>query len=160
MPPRLLAGVNSRSTEIRNDIEVDDRLVCHTMITCCNDGWKKSGFTPSGTSGRLKLGMTGELDEGFKAKLLQVQGEVTRLLDANKVGLAAEYVYNEFWHWFCDESIENSKSGKISIELLKDGYKSFLIMLHPFVPFVTEAAWKEVFPQEDLLISSDWPVVI
>ncbi len=100
---------------------------------------------------------TGEGNENFKTKLQEVQKELTRLLEANKVGLAAESVYNEFWHWFCDESIENCKSGKVSLELLKNGYKSFLIMLHPFVPFVTESAWKEVFPQEGLLISANWP---
>lgn len=93
----------------------------------------------------------------FKKKLDEVIKEATRLLEINKVGLAAETVYNEFWHWFCDEMIEENKTGKISLEILKDGYKSFLLLLHPFVPFVSEAVWGEIFPGEGLLISQKWP---
>ncbi len=93
----------------------------------------------------------------FAQKLEKVKEEVTRLLEGNKVGLAAETVYNEFWHWFCDEAIEKSKNAEISAENMKLGLKTFLRLLHPFVPFVTEAVWKEVFPEEGLLIGQSWP---
>jgi len=98
-----------------------------------------------------------ERDKDFMKKVQEVRRELTRLLDDNRVGLAAEYIYGEFWHWFCDESLENNKKGLIEDEVLKNGYRDFLIMLHPFVPFVTEAAWKEIFPEEGLLILHDWP---
>ncbi len=98
----------------------------------------------------------GEKDDEFKKKLAETKKELGRLLDSNKIGLAAEYAYNEFWHGFCDVSIEDSKQGKLSDETVKEGYRTFLILLHPFVPFVTEAVWKEVFPNEGLLISQTW----
>ena len=103
----------------------------------------------------LKAG-NNERDDDFRMKIQEVRQELTRLLEENRVGLAAEYVYNEFWHWFCDVQIEENKQGKISDEVLKDGFKSFLVMLHPFVPFVTEAVWKEVYSNQKLLISEKW----
>lgn len=78
-------------------------------------------------------------------------------LDNFRVGLAAEHAYDQFWHNFCDKWIEEAKKEKISSSDLKNGFKSILITLHPFVPFVTEAVWSEVFPGEGLLINQKWP---
>ena len=99
----------------------------------------------------------GESDDDFKNKLSTVSKEVTKLLDQTKVGLASETVYNEFWHWFCDEGIEMNKQNKVGDAALKEGYKTMLVLLHPFVPFVTEAIWLEMFANEGLLISYSWP---
>lgn len=96
-------------------------------------------------------------DKNICNKLSQIENEVTRLLSENRVGLAAELVYNEFWHWYCDEVIEMCKKGQISGNVTYGGLKNFLILLHPFVPFVTEAVWSEVFPDEGLLINQKWP---
>jgi len=99
----------------------------------------------------------GEKDTEFLIKLTAVTKEVTKLLDHMKVGLASETVYNEFWHWFCDEGIEQNKQKLVSDEVLNTGYKTMLALLHPFVPFVTEAVWQEMFAKEGDLISYSWP---
>lgn len=96
-------------------------------------------------------------DDEFNDRLTSVASEISTLLDKLKIGLAAETIYNEFWHWFCDESIEANKKGLVSDKTLIDGYKKLLILLHPFVPFVTESAWEVVFSGEDMLINSRWP---
>ncbi len=96
-------------------------------------------------------------DEEFEKKMGEVVSDVTRMLNENRVGLAAEKVYNEFWHWFCDEQIEANKNGEVSKQVLLNGLRTFLILLHPFVPFVTEAVWQEVFPDEGFLIDQKWP---
>ena len=96
-------------------------------------------------------------DEEFKERLNQVIDSVTDQLENLKIGLAAETVYNEFWHWYCDEAIEANKKGDVGSEALKDGLAVFLKLLHPFVPFVTEVVWKEVFPNEGLLTAASWP---
>jgi len=101
--------------------------------------------------------LTGEKDGEFTEKLSSVKKEVTKLLDQMKVGLASETVYNEFWHWFCDGAIELNKQKLISDKALKNGYKEMLALMHPFVPFVTEAVWQEMFEAEGLLISYPWP---
>jgi len=97
-------------------------------------------------------------DKKFKEYLKQVVKDVTRQLDEMKIGLAAETVYNEFWHWFCDKKIEEAKEGKISQKALLEGLRVFLKLLHPFVPFVTEAVWQELPDnKEKLLIGAKWP---
>ncbi|MEA3354962.1 MAG: class I tRNA ligase family protein, partial [Patescibacteria group bacterium] len=97
-------------------------------------------------------------DRQFKNKLNKVIKAVTKQLEDMKPGLAAETVYSEFWHWFCDESIEKAKKEKISYPVLFEGLKVFLKLLHPFVPFVTEAVWEQL-GEKKLLIESKWPNV-
>lgn len=97
-----------------------------------------------------------DYDDAFYKKLNEVTKNITQQLDDLKIGLAAETVYNEFWHWFCDVCIEENKEGKISDEALMKGLKTFLKLLHPFVPFVTEAVWSEM-GFDGLLINSSWP---
>ena len=99
-----------------------------------------------------------EGDEKFKKQLSMVIKKITKQLDDLKPGLAAETAYNQFWHWFCDKCIEESKTGKISQKALVDGLRVFLRLLHPFVPFVTEAVWQQLpRTKEKLLINAKWP---
>ena len=98
----------------------------------------------------------------FKQKLDQVVADVTRQLDDLKIGLSAETTYNEFWHWFCDEAIESNKRQEISDQALLEGLVTFLKLLHPFVPFVTEVVWKELQNQglvkeKQMLMNEAWP---
>jgi len=82
----------------------------------------------------------------------------TKRLEKLRIGQAAEWVYNWFWHAYCDRFIEISKKGLISKKLMMNVLKINLKLLHPFVPFVTEAVWQELGEnKEKLLISSEWP---
>lgn len=99
---------------------------------------------------------TDKSDDDHRKHLQEVVNKVTRQLDQFKIGLAAETVYNEFWHWYCDEIIEKAKVGKISHESLRDGLIIFLKLLHPFTPFVTERLWREI-GNKGLIANSNWP---
>ncbi|GIK84498.1 MAG: valine--tRNA ligase [Patescibacteria group bacterium] len=103
-------------------------------------------------------------DEAFEKKLKEVVQTVTKQLNDFKIGLAADTVYTEFWHWYCDECIEASKSGHISRKALLQGMLIFLKLLHPFMPFITEAIWQEFsilnITKEKLLITANWPYEI
>ena len=103
-------------------------------------------------------------DAEYLKKLNSVISETSKHLSDLKIGLAAEVIYNEFWHWYCDICIENAKQGKISLEVLKIGLTTFLKLLHPFMPFITESIWqelrKEKIVSEKLLIVSDWPTQV
>lgn len=96
-------------------------------------------------------------DVSFYNHLDEVVKTVTKQLDILAIGLSSETVHNEFWHWYCDLMIEEHKKGELSDKAIKQGFMTFLKLLHPYVPFVTEALWKEL-DQEGLLISSRWPV--
>lgn len=96
-------------------------------------------------------------DVKFRKKLNSISSKISKQLDTLKVGMAAESVYVEFWHWYCDECIERSKQGKISAGAMMDGLVVFLKLLHPFVPFVTEAVWSELGAEKTVLAGSVWP---
>jgi valyl-tRNA synthetase len=99
------------------------------------------------------------IDEEFLTKLMRVVKTVTRQMDDLKIGLAAETVYNEFWHWFCDQAIESFKRGNLSGSKLEIGMRTFLELLHPFMPYVTEVCWQELGYSKDspLLLTAKWP---
>ncbi len=99
-----------------------------------------------------------------KYYLEELPEQVTSLLDNYKIGLAAEVLYDSFWHKFCDIEIERAKKGDVSSKQLKSALQTLLKLLHPFVPFVTEAVWKELgndtlltSEKQALLITEKWP---
>lgn len=105
-------------------------------------------------------------DEAFTAHLQELITIITQQLNDFKIGLAAETLYNEFWHWFCDECIEQTKQGQLSKKVLLSGLSIFLKLLHPFMPFITESIWQslqeaDLLPEHDaihkLLVVSPWP---
>jgi valyl-tRNA synthetase len=94
----------------------------------------------------------------------KVAGETTRQLDKFQISLAGEELYQYFWHRFCDEYIENSKEALYgddekkktsAVATLNYILQNSLILLHPFVPFVTEAIWQELYKGQ--LIGAEWP---
>jgi valyl-tRNA synthetase len=97
-----------------------------------------------------------KMDSQFEEKVDEVINKVTKELAAYKLGQAAETVHNEFWHWFCDQSIEQVKREELSLPALERGFETFLRLLHPFMPYVTEAVAHEL-DMGKLLLISDWP---
>ncbi len=77
---------------------------------------------------------------------------------------AVEEIYDFFWHDFCDTCIEDTKvrirendETKLAAQYTLDTVlKNSLKLLHPIMPFVTEAIWKNLNEKEPLIIS-DWP---
>ncbi|WKZ25344.1 MAG: valine--tRNA ligase [bacterium] len=94
----------------------------------------------------------------FDLKIKSIAESVTKSLEKYNLNKAAETVYEEFWHWYCDEAIEEAKAGKIGYKQLKSGLFVFLKLLHPFMPFVTEACWKEL-GNDTLLLTESWPKI-
>ncbi len=104
-------------------------------------------------------------DEELVREAKKIAADVTADLEAFRFHLAAEKLYHFIWHRFADEIIEESKP------LLKDAQTApsrakalheiltiSLKLLHPFMPFVTEAIWKEMPHKEsDLLMVARWP---
>jgi valyl-tRNA synthetase len=76
---------------------------------------------------------------------------------------AAKKLYEFMWHRFADQYIEEHKLrfSDGNIEALCTYRHAFLIMitlLHPFMPFVTEALWQRIQkPEQKPLIISSWP---
>lgn len=144
----LIYGTGTGSKIILSDDKV------RAMRNLANKIWNASRFILFSDAAKTD----GAGDEDFNTHLKSVTGSVTILLKKYQLGLAAEKLYEEFWHWFCDQKIEEAKAGKISRPVLLNGLRTFLKLLHPFMPFVTEAVWQQLPPtKEKLLISSRWP---
>ncbi len=98
-------------------------------------------------------------DKKIKTKTSHLINEVTKAMDKFHFGQASEKLYENFWHWFCDQCIENTKVGKMSKSDLYLLLVNFLKLFHPFMPFVTEAVYQELRKDGPMLISGPWPEV-
>ena len=80
-----------------------------------------------------------------------------KYMDSYQFSKSLGLVYEFIWHRFADHYIEQLKDEVISGNIealgeLREVYLENLKMLHPFIPFVTEAVWK-VFNKESILLN-------
>jgi valyl-tRNA synthetase len=93
-----------------------------------------------------------------------IQKDITSDLENFRLHLASQKIYDYFWKTFCDQIIETHKvrilenKDKASAQtLLLTLLREQLIVLHPFMPFITEEIWKYIkTPEDKLLIVTDW----
>jgi valyl-tRNA synthetase len=95
-------------------------------------------------------------DRWILHRVNRLVGEVTAYLDNYDLGLAAQAIYDFVWDDYCDWYIELSKLGD-GVALLP-AMKTALKLLHPFMPFITEEIYQNLFPDEESIMISDWPV--
>jgi valyl-tRNA synthetase len=103
-------------------------------------------------------------DKWILSELDKVTTKMTKALNEYQFHLAAELIYDFFWHSFCDKCIEDTKNriyenkeSKLAAQYtLVTTLKTSLKLLHPFMPFVTEAIWDNLGEKEPLIIS-EWP---
>ncbi len=91
--------------------------------------------------------------------------KITNSLEKHNFHHAAEEIYEFFWHKFCDKTIEDTKkriyegSDKekmVAKWVLFNVLSGSLKLLHPFMPFVTEAIWQNLNNKTPLIVS-EWP---
>lgn len=88
-------------------------------------------------------------------------------IDSYRFNEAASAVYQFVWHEFCDWYLEASKSAlyekegverrDVSRRILAQVLKDILIMLHPFMPFVTEEIWSTLPTVKGSLMEASFP---
>lgn len=67
--------------------------------------------------------------------------EVRQALETYRFEIGASVLYRFLWGEFCDWGIELAKANKDSIYELGAIFKSSLLLLHPYMPFITDALW-------------------
>lgn len=93
-----------------------------------------------------------------KMKLLAKS--VTDNLEAYKFGEASHELYEFIWHDFADKYIEETKDStdQETTDTLAHSLITFLKLLHPFMPFITETLYGELpLENKKLLLIEDWP---
>lgn len=107
--------------------------------------------------------------------------ETTRRLDEFKFGIAADELYESFWHYFADIYLEKIKTrlytkdregnpintSEVEVKsrfaaqwLILYSLETYLKLLHPFIPFLTEKIWLSLPKREEeaeTIMYSNWP---
>ncbi len=101
-------------------------------------------------------------DKEMLKQLNDVIKKMTTLLEKFRFSEAADTIYEFVWHAVADVYIEHVKSREdkgVALSVLQHVLFTSLKLLHPFMPFVTEAIWKEINPEGGMLIVAEWPIV-
>lgn len=99
-----------------------------------------------------------EEDVLIEKELQELIKTVTKHLDNLELHLAVEALYEFTWHKFADIYIEKSKARRAEAQpVLEYVLKQLLIMLHPFMPFVTEELYQQFDAKRESIMLEEWP---
>lgn len=161
----LVYGVSPASDVVMSDDKV------RSMRNFANKVWNigryiegiiNSGYKIPPYSDRMG-GLTTE-DKKIIKDLKILTKKTTLYLEKYRFDMAANDVYQFLWHRFADEYIEYSKDRVMKRDravaaTLRHVFLNSLKLLHPFMPFVTEAVWlaNPGVADSPALITSVWP---
>lgn len=154
----LMYGTPAGSKVILSDDKV------RSMRNFANKVWNIARFTKEFSLIGHHLSGTAQEDENtdkwIMDELNKTKINVTKSLDSFKLNDAAEEIYEFIWHKLADVYIEKIKPRKTqALPVLRDVLLDSIKLLHPFMPFVTESIYQELYSKskDDLLITSSWP---
>ena len=130
-----------------------------------NKIWNASRFVLMNLDGYESLeGKALELpDQWILTRFNETVDEVTQHLNHYDLGLAAQKIYDFAWSEFCDWYIELAKArlqgeGKpAACAVLIHVLTGILKLLHPFMPFLTDAVYRYLPGAEGTIMLADWP---
>jgi valyl-tRNA synthetase len=106
-------------------------------------------------------------DRWILSRLNRATRTVAEALDSYCFNDAASGIYNFVWHEFCDwylEAIkpalyekEGSQKREITLGVLWRVMHDTLILLHPFMPFVTEEIWHKMPGTQGSIMKAEFP---
>jgi len=113
-------------------------------------------------AGGLNNTAQNETDKEWVKKTNDLIEEITRYIDGYQFNLAAERLYEFIWHEYADIYIEDIKKriNEESYFILHTSYFILLKLLHPFMPFVTEAIYQKFVGEEKSIMIEKWPARI
>lgn len=131
-----------------------------------NKIWNASRFVLMNLDGYESLeGKTLEApDKWILTRLDETIAEVTAHMEEFDLGLAAQKIYDFAWSQFCDWYIELAKTrlnaeGKQTAQaVLIHVLTAILKLLHPFMPFLTDAVYRYIPETEGTIMLKDWPL--
>jgi valyl-tRNA synthetase len=134
-----------------------------------NKVWNASRFVLMNIDDLKKKPNLTKSDQKILKDFQRVIKKVEKHLDNFRFNLAAETVYRYFWFTFADKIIEemkirirenkNKESAQYLLYLI---LKNSLIILHPFMPFITESVWQSLpeikgEKREKMILIEKWP---
>jgi len=106
-------------------------------------------------------------DRWILSRLNAVTNSVAKALGTYRFNDAAGVLYNFVWHEFCDWYLEmikpvlydtdNRKQHQTTAAVLHRVLQDTLILLHPFIPFVTEEIWHKLPGTDGSIMQATYP---
>ncbi len=105
-------------------------------------------------------------DKWILNKFNRLAKEVTENLDKFELGVAVAKLYDFIWDEFCDWYIELVKprlyeetdpTNKTAQKVLVHVLSNTLVLLHPFMPFITEEIWLHLPHEGETIMRTTWP---
>ena len=105
-------------------------------------------------------------DKWILNKYNKLVSEVTNNIDKFELGVAVAKLYDFIWDDFCDWYIELVKprlyeetdpTNKTAQKVLAYVLTNTLILLHPFMPFITEEIWQHLPHDGETIMRATWP---
>ena len=130
-----------------------------------NKVWNASRFVMMNLDGyeTLEGKPLADSDKWILTRFDDTVREVTQHLEELDMGMAAQKVYDFIWSQFCDWYIELSKArlqgeDKKTVQaVLIYVLTGMLKLLHPFMPFLTDAVYRFVPGTQGSIMLTDWP---
>ena len=105
-------------------------------------------------------------DKWILSKLNTLISEIKVNMDNYDLGVALDKIYSFIWDEFCDWYIEivkprlynkEGETRKTAQYVLNKVLSDSLKLLHPFMPFVTEKIYKELYNNDESIMISNYP---
>jgi len=106
-------------------------------------------------------------DQWILSRLERVTADVANALDGYRFNDAAGALYNFVWHEFCDWYLEAVKPAlydkqgpeakEATRSVLWRVWRDTLVLLHPFIPFVTEEIWHHLPGTNGSIMKAAYP---
>ncbi len=123
-----------------------------------NKLWNVARFILAHERPTKKMAPVTLADKWILSRLETVTAMATKYIEAFDFSGAGQALYDFVWHDFADWYLEASKIHP-NAGVLYTTLDAVVRLLHPFMPFVTEAIWSSVRPN-DMLMGSAWPKTI
>ena len=151
-------------TSAGNDIMFDESL-CENGRNFGNkiwnayrliNGWSVDESLAQSENNRLAV-------EWFRHKLNQALAEIESNFESYRLSESLMVAYKLFWDDFSGRYLEIVKPAygapidKATIEATRSFFEQLMLVLHPFMPFVTEEIWQALAPRKDgesIMVSS------
>ena len=97
---------------------------------------------------------------------MRTRDAVTKAIEEHKYNEAAASLYHFAWNVFCDWYVElikpiltgDDETAKAETRAsVAWAFDQILLLLHPFMPFITEELWSKTATRSKMLIDAEWP---
>jgi valyl-tRNA synthetase len=94
---------------------------------------------------------------------------VTKAIEDHKYNEAASALYQFAWNIYCDWYVElikpilngTDETAKAETRACAAwAFEQILVLLHPFMPFITEELWSKTSTRSKMLIDAEWPTYV